>query len=145
MRDKHSFIIPQVEEKPTENNVQEEKESPKNYGKAEAFVSPIYGKNVKNSTYFPSVSYQNGAKQYDAFRDQDKRVSDDYIDSYVIKTNVDYYNYDGNPNQPYNANYNNNNQQYNNMNQSYDPLGDAAYKPSDRYENNEEEYHSYNN
>lgn len=139
MKDKHSFIIPQVEEKKTEEVSQEAKDASKNLGKAEAFVSPIYGKNVKNSTYFPSVSYQNGAKQYDAFRDEDKRVSENYLESYVIKTNVDYYNYNENPSPQYN-----NNVQNNNMNDRYNPLGDVAYKPSDRYESNEDEYHAYN-
>lgn len=117
MSERRRFTIPQVEEK-VNTTVNEQKER----AKAENFVSPIYGKNVKNSTYFPSVSYQNGAKQYDAFRDEDKRVSDNYLDSYIIKTNVDYYNYEENKQ----ANFN-----------------DVAYKPSDR-ENDIDEYHSYN-
>ena len=53
-----------VEEKKTEEVSQEAKDASKNLGKAEAFVSPIYGKNVKNSTYFPSVSLDQKFKLF---------------------------------------------------------------------------------
>ena len=85
--DKKNFFIPQIEEdKPEEkDNNQQRKEAPKkeNY-QTEKFVSPIFGTRVKDKDYYPSYSYQNGGKQYDSFRDADKKQrSDDYLD-YVI-------------------------------------------------------------
>ena len=130
MNGRRRFTIPQVAEE-NKKTVEEQKTT----GQAEAFVSPIYGKNVKNSTYFPSVSYQNGAKQYDAFRDEEKRVNENYIDSYVIKTNVDYYNYQQN-NQNVNTNTN---QEYK---APYNALDDVVYRPSDKVEE-VSEYNSY--
>lgn len=118
MSERKRFTIPQIEEKVNNTTIE-----PRQTAKAENFVSPIYGKNVKNSAYFPSVSYQNGAKQYDAFRDEDKRVSDNYLESYIIKTNVDYYNYEE-------------------ENKKVD-FNEVVYKPSDK-NNDVDEYRAYN-
>ena len=91
--DKKNFFIPQIEEdKPEEkDNNQQRKEAPKkeNY-QTEKFVSPIFGTRVKDKDYYPSYSYQNGGKQYDSFRDADKKQrSDDYLD-YVINPKTIY-------------------------------------------------------
>lgn len=132
MRDRQSFFIPQVEETPsnTQENSKNEKQT------AEAFVSPIYGKNVKNSTYFPSVSYQNGGKQYDAFRDDDKKVNINDYEGYIIKTDVDYYTYDGKKT---------NDSLNNKVNVNEIIEEDVIYKPSDKVEDFSDSSYGYSN
>ena len=103
MDNKKNFFIPQIEEDQNEvkqennNNVNTPKKE--NY-KTEKFVSPIFGTRVKDDDYYPSFSYQNGGRQYDSFRDEDKRVRQDDYKDYII-----------NPNTIYQGNNNNNNNQ----------------------------------
>lgn len=80
---KKDFFIPQI----PDDSVEEEREKEKKY-KPEGFVSSIYGKNVVGNSYYPGVKYSNGGRQYDSFRDKDKRiVKDDYKD-YLIPKNI---------------------------------------------------------
>ncbi|MBO7078233.1 MAG: DNA translocase FtsK [Bacilli bacterium] len=85
--DKKNFFIPQIEEDKTEGkeNTSNQQEKPKkeNY-QTEKFVSPIFGTRVKDKDYYPTYSYQNGGKQYDSFRDPDKKQRQDDYKDYVI-------------------------------------------------------------
>ena len=99
MDDKKNFFIPQIEEEVKEENTKEEKKS-EQY-KSEKFVSPIFGTKVKDKDYYPSFSYQNGGRQYDSFREEDKRVRQDDYRDYIIDPNTIY--------QGNNNNNNNNN------------------------------------
>ena len=109
MDNKKNFFIPQIEEDNNEvkneqnNNTNVQKKE--NY-KTEKFVSPIFGPRVKDDDYYPSFSYQNGGRQYDSFRDEDKRVRQDDYKDYIID-----------PNTIYQGNNNQNNQESNS--QSY--------------------------
>ncbi len=79
---KKDFFIPQIEEDQIEEQKQQE-EQKKKY-QPEGFVSSVYGKNVVDNTYYPGIKYSNGGRQYDSFRDKDKRVAPfDYSD-YII-------------------------------------------------------------
>ena len=103
MDNKKNFFIPQIEEDQNEvkqenNNANAQKKE--NY-KTEKFVSPIFGTRVKDDDYYPSFSYQNGGREYDSFRDEDKRVRQDDYKDYII-----------NPNTIYQGNNNNNNQNH---------------------------------
>ena len=71
--DKKNFFIPQIEEDPKEENKDNTSEKKKENYQSEKFVSPIFGTRVKDNDYYPSFSYQNGGRQYDSFRDEDKR------------------------------------------------------------------------
>ena len=101
-----NFYIPQIdedeelEESSLENT--EEKQPKKKYV-SDGFVSSIYGKNVKDDSYYPGVKYGNGGRQYDSFRDKDKRVNMDDFKDYIIQTD---------PNQIYNKNNNQNNNEF---------------------------------
>ena len=91
MVDKKNFYIPQIEEEEKESKVVENKPKEKDRYIPDQFVSPISGRNVKDEVSFPSVSYNNGGKQYDSFRDDDKKQRNDYSD-YIIKTESSYSN-----------------------------------------------------
>ena len=119
MDNKKNFFIPQIEE--DQNEVKQENNSnntnvqkKENY-KTEKFVSPIFGTRVKDDDYYPSFSYQNGGRQYDSFRDEDKRVRQDDYKDYII-----------NPNTIYQGNNNNNN------NQNYQETNSQNYANSMR-------------
>ena len=117
MDNKKNFFIPQIEEDQNEvkqenNNANAQKKE--NY-KTEKFVSPIFGTRVKDDDYYPSFSYQNGGRQYDSFRDEDKRVRQDDYKDYII-----------NPNTIYQGNNNNNN------NQNYQETNSQNYANSMR-------------
>jgi len=79
---KHTFVIPQVEEN-NENNTMQKKQ--KQRRKVDAFVSPIYGTKVKDTNYYPSIGYNNKGRQYDSFRDPDARVRKEDYSDYAIK------------------------------------------------------------
>ncbi len=118
MDNKKNFFIPQIEEDQNEvkqeNNNNENVQKKENY-KTEKFVSPIFGTRVKDDDYYPSFSYQNGGRQYDSFRDEDKRVRQDDYKDYII-----------NPNTIYQGNNNNNN------NQNYQETNSQNYANSMR-------------
>lgn len=101
--DKKNFFIPQIEEdkkEEKENNQKNDTPKKENY-QTEKFVSPIFGTRVKDKDYYPTYSYQNGGKQYDSFRDADKKQrQDDYLD-YVIDPKTIYQGGNNNPSQSY--------------------------------------------
>lgn len=86
---KKDFYIPQIEEDDKyEVNSNFEEETEKQKYQPEGFVSSLYGKNVKDNAYFHGVKYDNGGRQYDSFRDREKRVDIDDFKDYIIPKNV---------------------------------------------------------
>lgn len=83
---KKDFFIPQITDE-NDINEQQEDSSKKKY-QPEGFVSSIYGKNVVDNNYFPGIKYDNGARQYDSFRDKDKRVVQDDFKDYLIPKDI---------------------------------------------------------
>ena len=88
---KKVFFVPQVEDETvvkqttnveTSNPKQEKKYQP------EAFVSSIYGKNVVDNAYYQGVKYENKGRQYDSFREKDKRVVEDDFKEYIIPRDI---------------------------------------------------------
>ena len=152
MVDKRDFYIPQILE---EEEKEDKKEENTKYV-AEKFVSPIHGTKVKDEAYFNSVSYNNRGRQYDAFRDKDKRVVKDDFSEYIIKetsayssgatrnafggnNDVDLRNINDNPYEE-DVNYPNED--------NYDTLDDKENSEDSYYEyedNNQEEYDDYSN
>ena len=80
---KKDFFIPQIEEE-----VVETKQEPKKKYQPEGFVSSIYGKNVVDNTYYQGVKYENKGRQYDTFREKDKRVDVDDFKDYIIPRDI---------------------------------------------------------
>ena len=102
--DKKNFFIPQIEEDKTEEKEstsnQQEKPKKENY-QTEKFVSPIFGTRVKDKDYYPTYSYQNGGKQYDSFRDPDKKQRQDDYKDYIIDPKTIYQGSNNSPSQSY--------------------------------------------
>ena len=85
------FFVPQVEDdtvvqKPTNNEVNNQPKE-KKY-QPEGFVSSIYGKNVIDNAYYQGVKYENKGRQYDSFRDKEKRVVEDDFKDYIIPRDI---------------------------------------------------------
>jgi S-DNA-T family DNA segregation ATPase FtsK/SpoIIIE len=84
---KRTFVIPQLsldeEEKAKEENVK-----PTTY-KSEPFVSSVFGTKVKDEITFSGAQFGNQGRQYDAFRDRDKRIIQDDYKAYVTIKNED--------------------------------------------------------
>lgn len=79
---KKNFYIPQIKK--------DDEEAPKNQKKKNAgFISPIYGKHVKDQFTYHGTSYGNQGRQYDIFRDEDERVKKDDFSEYLVKVNPD--------------------------------------------------------
>lgn len=108
MDDKKNFFIPQIEEDPkeenNENNGNTSEKKKENY-QSEKFVSPIFGTRVKDNDYYPSFSYQNGGRQYDSFRDEDKRIRQDDYKDFIIDPNTIYQGNNNNQNNQSSSNY----------------------------------------
>lgn len=84
---KKDFFIPQVEEDVTVEVKEQPQETKKKYH-PEGFVSSIYGKNVVDNTYYQGVKYENRGRQYDTFRERDKRVDVDDFKDYIIPRDI---------------------------------------------------------
>jgi hypothetical protein len=84
---KKDFFIPQVEEDVTVEVKEQPQETKKKY-QPEGFVSSIYGKNVVDNTYYQGVKYENRGRQYDTFRERDKRVDVDDFKDYIIPRDI---------------------------------------------------------
>ena len=98
--DKKNFFIPQIEEDKKEEVKETKVAEPvkkENY-KTDKFVSPIFGTRVKDNDYYPSYSYNNGGRQYDSFRDNDKKIRQDDYKDYIIDSSSVYKGY-ANPNE----------------------------------------------
>lgn len=79
------FYIPQI---PDENSDELRGKEQEKKVKPEGFVSSIYGKNVVGNTYYPGVKYSNQGRQYDSFREKDKRVVKDNYKDYLIPKDI---------------------------------------------------------
>lgn len=87
MPKRENFFIPQItddEVEVKEETVVQKAPSKPSY-KPEGFVSSLYGKNVKDNSYYHGVEYGNGGRQYDAFRDKDKKINPDDYKDYIIQ------------------------------------------------------------
>ena len=84
---KKDFFIPQVEEEVV-SQTKEQVQEPKKKYQPEGFVSSIYGKNVVDNTYYQGVKYENKGRQYDTFREKDKRVDVDDFKDYIIPRDI---------------------------------------------------------
>ncbi len=84
---KKNFYIPQVE-KEEKKVIEEVKETPKAEPQEhlEGFVSPIYGKNVKDESYLPGEGYRSSIRQYDSFRKKEDRIDPNDYKEYIIHT-----------------------------------------------------------
>lgn len=82
---KKDFYIPQI---PDENSDELRGKEQEKKVKPEGFVSSIYGKNVVGNTYYPGVKYSNQGRQYDSFREKDKRVVKDNYKDYLIPKDI---------------------------------------------------------
>lgn len=82
-----TFVIPQValDEEEKEKN---ETVKPTSY-KCEPFVSSVFGTNVKDEITFSGAQFGNRGRQYDAFRDQDKKIIQDDYKAYITIRNDD--------------------------------------------------------
>lgn len=81
------FFIPQVEvvEEVKEVVFKETKQEETPTYKREPFVSSVFGTKVKDEITFSGAQFGNQGKQYDAFRDREKKlIKDDYKD-YIIQ------------------------------------------------------------
>lgn len=81
-----NFFIPQVVDEMVNDEGHNDNVAPESKKKYEfeGFVSSIYGKNVKNNTYFHGVKYGNEGRQYDSFRDKEQRKNIDDFKDYII-------------------------------------------------------------
>lgn len=135
---KKDFFIPQITD---DNEIENQKDdSSKKKYQPEGFVSSIYGKNVVDNNYFPGIKYDNGARQYDSFRDKDKRVVEEDFREYIIPKDLFGDKKTNNPNS--NNTINNNNNNYNN---NYSYSNAPIYQ--DNYDDiiEDEEDDAYNN
>ena len=82
------FIIPQiVDDSPKKVEEQEKKVEDQKY-RPERFVSSVFGTNVKDEITYNGAQFGNKGRQYDVFRDKDKRVNkEDYRD--YLTYNID--------------------------------------------------------
>ena len=87
MPKKENFYIPQITDDEEEVKVEKVVERPvsKSGYEPEAFVSSLFGTKVKDDSYYHGVEYGNGGRQYDAFRDKERRVDPDDYKDYIIQ------------------------------------------------------------
>src|SRR5690554_480254 len=78
------FNIPQIEPKKDKKD-EVKKEKPRE--SSGRFVSPIFGTKVKDEITFSGARYGNRGRQYDAFRDKDKRIDKHDYKEYLINYN----------------------------------------------------------
>lgn len=82
------FHIPQIEVNEKEETKQPETQ-PSSYQR-EPFVSSVFGTRVKDEITFSGAQFGNRGKQYDAFRDKDKKIiKDDYKDYITYQETTD--------------------------------------------------------
>ncbi len=86
---KEEFFIPQLRDENEELKKQQEEKKKK--FQPEGYVSSIYGKNIKDNNYYPGIKYDNGGRQYDSFRDKDKRVIQQDFKEYLIPKSDELY------------------------------------------------------
>lgn len=129
---KKQFYIPQVEDNEQEQEQVFSSDGSKTKYESEGFVSSLYGKNVKDNAYFHGVKYDNGGKQYNSFREKDKRTDVDDFKDYII-------NYDPNHTNLSNKQQNNINEEYTESIYLEDEYEDDIYE-QEQYET--EEYYN---
>lgn len=75
------FVIPQIKEEQKDEIETKSKSPNEPKFKPEPFVSSVFGTNVKDEITYRGAQFGNRGRQYDAFRDKDKRINkDDYLE-----------------------------------------------------------------
>jgi S-DNA-T family DNA segregation ATPase FtsK/SpoIIIE len=82
------FIIPQIVDDSPKNVEEQARKVEEQKHRPERFVSSVFGTNVKDEITYSGAQFGNKGRQYDVFRDKDKRVNKDDFRDYLTY-NVD--------------------------------------------------------
>lgn len=83
------FNIPQIKDERSEEEQVTQKQASHKY-KPEPFVSSVFGTKVKDEITYNGAEFGNKGRQYDVFRDKDKRVEkDEYRDYITVRSTID--------------------------------------------------------